>query len=334
VNRARFYQSGFSIIELSLVLIILGILAAVIVPLAQSGHEDSLRRQDQSTMETARDALLGYIRVNEGIPCVDAAGVQVSSGCDATETLDILGVRNTDSRRMTFAYDVNETLTLADLATSGTGFCNALGNIIAPPIPPVTPPAPALCDTANGNIGNAACAATHPMAMVLVGRGSDRCLNLENSHDSAANDGVCPGAVLNNRTFENPARITSKTMDEGYYDDLVLTVTPAELAEALDCPVGGGGGAIGPGMCLAGESLVQVINGINNSVGISIDGACYTVDRGTTASLGCQVDSTVLGVYGNTSCATLFFGGTVGTLDGNADRRVDIICNSIDCNSR
>jgi prepilin-type N-terminal cleavage/methylation domain-containing protein len=333
VNRARFYNSGFSIIELSLVLIIFGILAAAIVPLAQSGHEDSLRRQDMNTMETARDALLGYLRVNEGIPCVDATGVQVSTGCDATETLDILGVRSTDSRRMSFAYDVNETLTLADLSTNGTGVCAALANIIDPPIPPVTPVEPALCDSANANTGNAACTATHPMAMVLVGRGSDRCLNLENSHGNAANDGVCPTAVTNNRTFENPARIQSKTMDDGYYDDLVLTVSPTELAEALDCPTGGGGGT-GPGLCLAGESLVQVINGINNSVGISIDGACYTVDRGTTAALGCQVDSTAIGVFGNTSCSTLYFGGTVGILDTNTDGRVDIICNSTNCNSR
>jgi prepilin-type N-terminal cleavage/methylation domain-containing protein len=333
VNRTHFYNSGFSIIELSLVLIVFGILAAMIVPLAQSGHEDSLRRQDTNTMETARDALLGYIRVNQGIPCVDATGVQVSTGCDATETLDILGVRSTDSRRLNFAYDVNETLTLADLAASGTGLCTALANIIDPPIPPMTPVEPALCDRANGNTGDTACATTHPMALVLAGRGSDRCLNLENSHGSAANDGVCPLAVADNRTFENPARIQSKTMDDGYYDDQVLTVSPTELAEALDCPAGGGGGS-GPGLCLGGESLVQVINGINNSVGISIDGACYTVDRGTTASLGCQVDSTSIGVFGNTSCTTLFFGGTVGSLDINTDGRVDIICNSTDCNSR
>ena len=333
MNRSHFYNSGFTIIEMSLVLIVFGILAAIIVPLAQSGHEESLRRQDMNTMETARDALLGYIRVNEGIPCVNASGVQVSTGCDAKETLDILGVRSTDARRMNFAYDVNETLTLADLTTSGTGFCTALANIIDPPIPPVTPAVPALCDSANGNTGDTACATTHPMAMVLVGRGSDRCLNLENSHSSAANDGVCPIAVADNQTFENPARIHSKTLDDGYYDDLVLNVSPTVLAEALDCPAGGGGGS-GPGLCLGGESLVQVINGINNSVGISIDGACYTVDRGTTASLGCQVDSTAIGVYGNTSCATLFFGGTVGSLDTNTDGRVDITCNSTDCNSR
>jgi len=333
VNRAHFYNSGFTIIELALVFIIFGILAAVIVPLAQSGHEDSLQRQDMNTMETARDSLLGYIRVNEGIPCVDATGVQVSTGCDATETLDILGVRSTDSRRQNFTYDVNETLTLADLAASGTGLCTALANIIDPPIPPVTPAEPTLCDSANENTGTTACTSTHSMALVLVGRGSDRCLNLENSHSSAANDGVCPIAVANNRTFENLARIHSKTMDDGYYDDLVLTVPPTELAEALDCPAGGGGGS-GLAQCLGGESLVQVINGINNSIGISIDGACYTVDRGTTASLGCQVDSTAIGVYGNTSCATLFFGGTVGSLDINNDGRVDITCNSTNCNSR
>ncbi|MGV6807692.1 MAG: type II secretion system protein [bacterium] len=326
-------QFGFSIIELSLVLIVLGILAAVILPLAQSGHEEGLRQQDVTTLETARDALLGYIRVNEGVPCVDGTGTQVATGCDPTETLDLLGVRSSDSRRMDFSFDVNDTLTLSEIASSGNSLCTALANIIDPAVPPATTPEPNLCDTDNANTGDTACAATHPMAFVLVGRGSDRCFNLENANASATNDGVCVTAVADNRTFENPSRIHSFTMDDGYYEDLVVTMTPTELAEIMDCPIGGGG-STGFSYCNSGESLVQVINGINGSIGVSIDGSCYTVDRGTTAALGCQDDSTAIGVYGNTSCTTLEFSGTVGTFDTNTDGRADVICNSSSCTSR
>ncbi len=333
VTGARRFNSGFTIVEISLVLIVLGILAAVLLPLAQSGHDDAMRRQDMTTMETAKNALMGYIRVNEGIPCVDSSGVQVSTGCDPTQTLDLLGVRNTDSRRMTFAYDVNDTLTLAEIAASGNSLCTALANIINPPIPPATPPEPTLCDSVNANTGSTACTSTHPMAFVLAGRGSDRCLNLENTHASATNDGVCPTAVADNRTFENPVRIHSRTQDDGYYEDLVLAVTPFELAEAMGCPVGGGSGS-GFSWCLSGEKLVQVINGVNNAMGISINGACYTVDRGTTASLGCQTDGTAIGVYSNTSCAAAVFSGTVGSLDINTDGRTDIVCNTSNCTSR
>jgi len=324
--------AGFTIIELSLVLIVLGILAVALVPMIQVVHDDAMREQDQASLDSARNALLGYIRIHEGIPCVDAAGNQVSNGCDPTTTLDVLGVRTTDSRRKSFVYDVNDTLTLAEIAASGNSLCTALANIVDPPFPPPSAPEPSVCASTNTNIGNIACAAANPMAFVLAGRGSDRCFNLENTHASATNDSVCPAAVANNRTFENPARIHSRTQDDGYYEDLVLTITPSELAETMDCPIGGGGS--GFNYCLGGETLVQVINGVNNAMGIDLSGACYTVDRGTSASLGCLPESTTLEVHGNTSCSSLQFSGTVGSLDLNSDGRTDVVCTSSNCTSR
>jgi type II secretory pathway pseudopilin PulG len=327
------HGAGFTIIEIALVLIVLGILAVALVPMLQLVHDDAMREQDSTSLETAKNALLGYIRINEGVPCVDAADNQVSSGCDPTKTLDLLGVRTTDSRRKTFAYDVNDTLTLAEIAASGNSLCTGLANIIDPPFPPATPPAPTVCASTNANTGSTACAAANSMVFVLAGRGSDRCFNLENAHASAANDAVCPTAVADNRTFENPARIHSRTQDDGYYEDLVLTVTPSELAEAMGCPVGGGSSS-GFNYCLAGEKLVQVINGVNNAMGLSISGSCFTVDRGTSASLGCLTETTPLEVHGNTSCSALQFSGTVGSLDTNTDGRTDIICTSTACTSR
>jgi type II secretory pathway pseudopilin PulG len=328
----RRHSAGFTIIELALVLIVLGILAVALVPMAQVVHEDAMREQDLASMKTARNALLGYIRVHAGIPCVDSAGNQVPNGCDSTRTLDLLGVRTSDSRRMSFAYDVNDTLTLADLATSGNSLCTALADIIDPPFPTATPLEPSVCESANANTGSTACTAANPMAFVLVGRGNDRCLNLENTHASASNDSVCPTAVADNRTFENPARIHSRTQDDGYYEDLVLTVTPSELAETMGCPVGGSGG--GFSYCLGGEKLVQVINGVNNAMGINLNGACYTVDRGTSAALGCLTESTPLEVHGNTRCSSLQLSATVGSLDTNSDGRTDVVCTSSTCTSR
>lgn len=326
-------NAGFTIIELSMVLVVLGILAVVFLPMLQVAHGEAMRQRDLASLEAAKNALMGFIRVHEGVPCVDAGGSQVSNGCDPTRTLDLLGIRTIDSRRMTFAYDVNDTLTLAGIAASGNSLCDALADIIDPPVPPATPPDPSICASSNANTGSTACTAAHPMAFVLVGRGDDRCLNLENTHASATNNAVCPTAVAANRSFENPVRIHSLTQDDGYYDDLIYTITPAELAEAMDCPIGGGSGT-GFNYCLSGEKLVQVINGENNANGISIGGLCFTVDRGTTASLGCQPETTSIGVHGNTSCSTVLLSGTVGSLDTNADGRTDIICNSTSCTSR
>lgn len=325
--------TGFTILELSLVLIVLGIVAVAVLPMLQVAHGDAMRKQDLATMEVARKALMGYIRVHEGIPCVDALGDQVSTDCDPEGTLELLGIRTVDSRRMPFNFDVNDTLTLAEIEDSGNALCTALANIIDPPVPPVTVPRPSVCDSANANVGTAGCVPANPMAFVLAGRGSDRCFNLENAHDTGANNAVCPDAVTENRTFENAMRIHSQTQDAGYYDDLVLTVTPAELAEAMDCPVGGGGSG-GFSYCIGGEVLVQVINGVNNAMGVLLGGSCYTVDRGTSASLGCLTEGTPLEVHGNTACSSLQLSATVGSLDLNQDGRTDITCTSSNCTAR
>lgn len=329
--KARF-DAGFTMIELSLVLIVLGILAVTLAPMIQVIHDDTMREQDLASLDSARNALMGYVRINEGLPCVDATDNPVDTGCDPTRTLDLLGVRTDDSRRMGFAYDVSSTLTDADLTASGNTLCAALADIIDPPVTSPGPPEPFLCESTNANTGDTACAVGSPMAFVLVGRGSDRCLNLENTHASATNDAVCPTAVAADRTFENPSRIHSRTQDDGYYDDLVLTLTPYELAEAMGCPAGGSGG--GFSHCLSGETLVQVVNGVNNAMGIDLGGACYTVDRGTSASLGCLPEATSLEVHGNTSCSSLQLSASVGSLDSNSDGRIDVVCTSSNCTAR
>jgi len=346
MSRTLRRSAGFTILELALVLIVVGILAAVFVPMAQVTHENTMNDRDQSSLEVARDALLGYIRVNEGIPCVDAAGTQIIPDysvtppvvCDPTATLDLLGVRSTDARNMGFAYDVNENLTLAGIAASGNSLCTALANIISPPpFPaPPTPLDPQVCDSTNANTGSTACTPAHPMAFVLVGRGSDRCLNLENTHASATNNAVCTTAVADNRTFENPARIHHRTTDAGYYEDLAYEVTPPELAEIMDCPVGGGGGGSTFAYCPSGEKLVQVENGNGGAMSVKVNALrCFQTAAGTTGGPGCQPGATALQVYSGPNCNSLQFAGTVASLDTNSDGRTDIVCDQIPlCTSR
>ena len=344
MNRAVRRSAGFTIIELSLVLVVLGILAAVLAPMLQAVHQDGMNEQDQATLEVARDALMGWIRVNQGVPCADPAGNQIIPDysavppvvCDPAATLDLLGVRATDARNRTFAFDVNENLTLAGISASGNSLCTALANIISPPGPPAapTPLDPQVCASTNANTGNTACTAASPMAFVLVGRGSDRCLNLENTPASAANDAVCRTAVADNRTFENPVRIHSRTDDDGYYEDLVYAVTPAQLAEAMGCPAGGGGGG-GFAWCPSGEKLVQVSNGNNNDISVQLNLRCYQIADGTTGGPGCQSGGTALQVFAGPNCNTALFAGTVAGLDTNNDGRTDILCDRIPlCTSR
>ena len=352
MTRALHRTNGFAIIELALVLIVIGILAAVFVPMAQVSHEDAMRTRDLESLETAEKALMGFIRVNQAVPCavpdpISGNPIQIipfgplnpTTPCDPTTTLDLLGVRTTDARGRTFGFDVNDDLTEEGLAASGFTICEALANIISPlPSPPAPAPTldPQVCEASNANTGNTACtpAVAPTMAFVLAGRGSDRCFNLENAHAGAANDPVCPAAVANNRIFENPTRLHSGTTDDGYYDDLVFTLTPFELAEALGCPAGGGGGA-GFSYCPAGEKLVQVNNGYNSWLSIRVDGACYTSSAGTTASMGCQPEGTTLSVHSNQSCGPILISDTLANLDANNDGRADLVCDrSQNCDPR
>jgi prepilin-type N-terminal cleavage/methylation domain-containing protein len=336
-------NAGFTIIELSMVLIVLGILASVFLPMTQANHENAMRERDMASMESAKNALIGYIRVNGGAPCVDAAGNQVATGCDPKLTLDLLGVRSTDSRGMTFAFDVNETLTVAEITASGNSICTALANIISPPAPPAPLPPldPQVCDSTNANTGSTACAATHPMAFVLVGRGNDRCFNLENTNTGAANDAVCTTAVAVNRTFENPVRLHSRTQDDSYYEDLVYILTPTELAEFMDCPIGGGAGD--SFICSqSGEKFVNVVNGTDGKLCAKIlhqdtTDNRYSIWSGTTSGAGCQDENEILSIHNNNSCSGNIVLGpsTLATLDQNGDGRADILCDkNANCSAR
>ena len=343
--RANRNGNGFTIIEFSLVLVALGILAVVLVPMTQAVHEDAMREQDKNTLETARDALMGYIRINQAIPCIADLGagpVQITpfgplnpaTGCDPTLTLDLLGMRTTDTRGRTFAFDANEWLTVDHITNTGPDICQALEDIIeeadpTTPPPGVTPPLdPQVCESTNGNTGSTACtpARPYPKAFVLAGRGSDRCFNLENTNDSATNDPVCPTAVVNNRIFENPARLHSKTLDDGYYDDLMLSVTPTELAEALGCTGGGGG------ICDSGEKYVQVTNNSTGNDGVFLDGACYQALSFTTRILGCKDGSLNLQVWTNQNCVgSMYYEDSVNNIDVNGDDHADLFCTEPNC---
>lgn len=74
-------QSGFSLLELAIVVFILGILiSGLLVPLAVR-QEQTGRNDTELILEQARDALLGFALRNGRLPCPDCA--DDSGGCSA-----------------------------------------------------------------------------------------------------------------------------------------------------------------------------------------------------------------------------------------------------------
>lgn len=67
-------QTGFSLVEMAVVLVILGlVLGALLLPL-QAQRNQVFQTQTENTLETARRALLGFAQANGRLPCPAIAG--------------------------------------------------------------------------------------------------------------------------------------------------------------------------------------------------------------------------------------------------------------------
>ena len=65
----RHKQAGFSLLELSIVLIVLSLLASAIIPSLGAQRTQQAFRQTEQKLDIARDALLGYAVRNGYLPC-------------------------------------------------------------------------------------------------------------------------------------------------------------------------------------------------------------------------------------------------------------------------
>ena len=72
-------QAGFSLVEMAIVLAILGfVLTALLLPL-RAQREQAAQLQTLSTLETAKQALLGFAQANGRLPCPAIAGSGVAA---------------------------------------------------------------------------------------------------------------------------------------------------------------------------------------------------------------------------------------------------------------
>ncbi|MDO6461329.1 prepilin-type N-terminal cleavage/methylation domain-containing protein [Granulosicoccaceae sp. 1_MG-2023] len=77
-------QRGFSLVELAVVLVVVGLLLGMILRPLGAGYEQSKRHQAMLQLDEIRDALIGFAAANGRLPCpaaADSAG-QESQYCD------------------------------------------------------------------------------------------------------------------------------------------------------------------------------------------------------------------------------------------------------------
>lgn len=207
------YQQGFSLIEISIVLVIVGLLlGGLMTPLATQ-FENSKRNETQQTLETIAEALYGFALTQGRLPCPDTdndgqenplGGVGGCAAFFGTLPWVTLNTGNSDAWGQPFIYRVTDTY--AD-ATDGTG-CGT------------TTPGVSFSLCSIGNIQVLDAAAGNTVAITLPAIILSRAAN-----------GAAAGAD-ENENGDNDAVFVSKeysTLAGNPFDDMVEWIVPAIL---------------------------------------------------------------------------------------------------------
>ena len=208
-------QSGFTLVEIAIVLVIFGlILSALLLPL-QAQREQTLLIETNNTLDNARQALLGFAQRNGRLPCPatnlatavfpDDTGTSNPNGSGACNQLvgflpaATLGIQPTDAQG--FALDgwnnrIRYAVTNANTnAFTTNNAMNTLGMAALTPNLRVCATSTAASCTATIHLSNEAVAIVYSTgASFLLGTGgADEDANLDNnnvfvSHESREND--------------------------------------------------------------------------------------------------------------------------------------------------
>jgi prepilin-type N-terminal cleavage/methylation domain-containing protein len=209
------YQSGFSLIEVAIVLLIVGLLlGGLMTPLATQ-YENSKRKDTQKSLEAISEALYGFAVSNGRLPCPDTNNDgqenQLAGACAAafgTLPWVTLNTGNRDAWGRAFIYRV--TLTFAD-STDGTG-----------------------CGAATPGVSMSLCSSGDIQVLAAAG-GSVIAANLPAMVVSKAGNGAAVG-VNEAENSDNDAVFVSKdysTQAGNPFDDLVEWINPAILNNRL-----------------------------------------------------------------------------------------------------
>lgn len=304
---------GFTMIEMTIVLVMIGVLTASLLPLLLRQHTNSMEERDRTALDAAKTAIISYAMSFGGIPNpVEINGI---SGVvpPATGANAALGVNNWgafgDSNTNLFRLDANYSLTVSGVAAVGGGageakvvFCQAVNAQLTG-----AAASPGICQDINDR--PPACATSIPAAFVLYSTGNDRVPNQEN--DEA-------GALGGNRIYENDKRGINNSPGSSHYDDQVMSYPLSALAR--DCREKMG---VLPEVmsCAAGRKYVgSVLNNVASAVSYTLTGttASSVPANGSVYVNQCLARSETMAV--GSSAAS-----QVSAMDTNADGRVDFI---------
>ena len=213
-------QSGFSFIELSIAMIVIGTLLVVTMPYLKISSTDAKRKNARSDLTSALNALKGYAVARGAFPDFPDDG----GGADIVYQLPTakLGLQTQSHYQDIIYYDVNTALQFPDEVDEAAGqtaaaFCTAVMAEISKVETAITTddPEPRVCN-ATTSCAPATIADQTSIALVLISRAKNAVLDLNNGDAD--------------RVYESSARGESDT-----YDDVMKSMTLYETADFFGC---------------------------------------------------------------------------------------------------
>jgi len=204
--------NGFTLIEMAIVLLILGILlGSVLVPLSVQMLNQKIK-ETRATLSHVRDAIIGFAVINKRLPCPDTSGNGEENGpnCNDVEGAvpwSTLGVGRYDAWSKPLRYRIDN------------NYSSSIAN------PPNTTSGISIQD-----LKNTALSIANPNAPIVIifSCGADGRPNKENDADGMTNsDANCSNPGTANETY------TQDNYIENQFDDILIWVSKNTLLNHL-----------------------------------------------------------------------------------------------------
>ena len=247
----KFGQKGFSLVELSIVILIMGLLLGGLMMPLSTQRENARVRDGVEQFEMIREVIEGYALVNGALPCpatpasagaaaVAGGGCSRQHGFVPATTLDMHGQRNTDNLLLDpWGSPIRYSVTNSDSNTDGSWDFVTPGELRIVTMPALQPDL-VICSTAAGSSPTACAGAAQTLAsaapFVVYSLGKDWASFT--STDQQENVGANLGGGASGTSYRVAADVVfvsrgASGLSGSEYDDLVLWVSPNTLYGGL-----------------------------------------------------------------------------------------------------
>lgn len=197
-------QRGFTLLEMAFVMLVVGLLASTLVPLASAVHHKQMADTDRKRILDLRDEIMGRFLATGQLP----------------SSLTGIALPITDSRGVSIGYVANSDLKSTTLNSGPTSACTVLDGLIIS-----SSSGPQIC--AGAPTETSYCQSKNSVAFVLLGTGAVR---NENTPDPLNRNLTALSGTNPTYVFESPQRPLNESTG---YDDVVEVVTFAQLRKAV-----------------------------------------------------------------------------------------------------